>query len=102
MSEPPVERVTAWQCIGCGKVEAPRPCIGVCQDKPIELVNAADYDVLQTRVLAMENMLRRLTMITPRPGEWERRYRLLQQQARQLLTASNADLLDDRASAYEA
>jgi hypothetical protein len=23
--------VKAWQCIGCGKIEAPQTCIGVCQ-----------------------------------------------------------------------
>jgi len=92
MTEPQPVRVTAWQCIGCGKIEAPRPCIGVCQDKPVELVNGADYDLLQARLTAMEHLLRQLTMITPRAGEWERSYRLLQQQARQLLSAAGEEV----------
>ena len=27
-----VDIVTVWQCIGCGRIEAPQPGIGVCQD----------------------------------------------------------------------
>jgi len=27
-----VARLNAWQCIGCGKIEAPQNCIGVCRD----------------------------------------------------------------------
>jgi hypothetical protein len=27
--------VKAWQCIGCGKIEAPQACIGVCQDRKV-------------------------------------------------------------------
>ena len=34
----PVETVEAWQCVGCGRLQAERPCIGVCTDKKIELV----------------------------------------------------------------
>jgi len=29
------EVVEAWQCIGCGRVELPQPCIGVCQDRKV-------------------------------------------------------------------
>ena len=38
------ERVTAWRCIGCGRIEDPRPCIGVCEDRRAEFVDASDYD----------------------------------------------------------
>ncbi len=78
-------RVKAWQCIGCGKIEAPRPCIGVCQDRPVELVDASAYDAVQARVTTLEGLLRQLAMVTPRNGEWERSYRALQERARQLL-----------------
>ncbi|MBI3042566.1 MAG: hypothetical protein HYY78_07040 [Betaproteobacteria bacterium] len=27
------ERVAVWQCIGCGRIEGPQPCIGVCEDR---------------------------------------------------------------------
>lgn len=84
----PEARVKAWQCIGCGKIEAPRPCIGVCQDRPVELVDASAYDVALARVAALEGLLRQLALTTPRDGEWERSYRALQQRARQLLAAA--------------
>ena len=38
------ERVTAWQCIGCGRIEGAQPCIGVCQDRKTDFVYAGDYD----------------------------------------------------------
>lgn len=79
------ERIKAWQCIGCGKIEAPRPCIGVCQDRPVELVDARTCDAAFARVTALEGLLRQLALTTPRDGEWERSYRALQQRARQLL-----------------
>ncbi len=79
------ERIKAWQCIGCGKIEAPRPCIGVCQDRPVELVDASGYDATLARVTALEGLLRQLALTTPRDGEWERSYRALQQRVRQLL-----------------
>ena len=38
-----MDTIKAWQCIGCGKLEAPQNCIGVCQDRRVELVYAAEY-----------------------------------------------------------
>src|SRR5690242_9226410 len=43
-SRPMTERTTAWQCIGCGRLEADATCLGVCQDRKVEVVSAADYD----------------------------------------------------------
>ena len=37
------ETVKAWQCIGCGKIEAPQTCIGVCQDRKVEFVYASEH-----------------------------------------------------------
>lgn len=78
-------RIQAWQCVGCGKLDAPQPCVGVCQDRKVELVNASDYDLAQARIGELEAMLRILAQTTPRDGEWERSYRRLQERARQLL-----------------
>jgi hypothetical protein len=72
------ERIKAWQCIGCGRLEGHQPCIGICQDRPTELVYAEEYDRL-------ESLVRQLATVTPRDGEWERTYRALQQRARNLL-----------------
>ena len=33
-----IEYMKAWQCIGCGKLDGPQDCIGICQDRKVELV----------------------------------------------------------------
>lgn len=78
-------RIQAWQCIGCGKLDSPQPCIGVCQDRRVELVDASDYDQALARIRELEAVLRILAQATPRDGEWERSYRRLQESARRLL-----------------
>lgn len=79
------ERLSAWRCIGCGRLDGPRPCIGVCQDRQVELVEARVADALQARIDALETLLRQLAHATPRAGEWQRGYLALQAQARKLL-----------------
>ncbi len=85
----PVERVTVWQCIGCGKIEAPRPCIGVCTDRKTAMVYAWQHDAAlaeaAARAAKLEGLVRRLACITPRGGAWESSYRALQAEARQAL-----------------
>ena len=82
-----LERIKAWQCIGCGRVEAPQTCIGVCEDRRVELVRAEDVEALAARMEQLEKFVRQLARITPREGEWERSYRALQARARELLAA---------------
>lgn len=83
MDEP--ERIQGWRCIGCGKIDAPRPCVGICQDRRVELVDAADYDALQARVRALEAALTLIARVTPREGAMAASWRALQERARQLL-----------------
>ena len=87
----------AWQCIGCGKIEAPQTCIGICQDRKVEFVYAFEHEealaqarAAQRRVDALAALLRRLAWTTPRPGEWERSYRALQREARDALAEASA------------
>jgi hypothetical protein len=68
----------AWQCIGCGRLESSQPCIGICEDRPVELVYAWQLE----EALAL---LRQLAWSKPREGEWERSFRDLQARARKLL-----------------
>lgn len=91
------ERVTAWQCIGCGRIEGAGPCIGICEDRKVEFVYASDYDGAlaelanaRRRAKALASLVRLLARTTPREGEWERTYRALQARARELLKASAA------------
>lgn len=71
------ERIKAWQCIGCGRLEGHQPCVGICEDHPVELVSAGDFE-------AFEALVRELATITPRDGAWEKSYRALQERARAL------------------
>lgn len=84
--------LTAWQCIGCGRLEAPQTCIGVCQDRKVELVPAAEYRqacaeaaAARARAAALERVVRQLARVNPRDGEWQRTYEALQVQARAAL-----------------
>lgn len=99
-------RITAWRCIGCGKIEAPQPCIGVCQDRKVELVEAGRYESALQRahqarreVEALSALVRRLAHTQPRNGQWEQAYRQFQAQARKLLARGGAesDMLEPRA-----
>jgi hypothetical protein len=90
-------RMTVWQCIGCGKIEGPQPCIGVCQDRRVEMVYASEHDEalretdqLRQRIASLEALVRQIATTTPREGEWERGYRALQTQARRLLPVDPA------------
>ena len=86
--------VKAWQCIGCGKIEAPQTCIGVCQDRKVEFVYASEHkDALAQLALArrqasaLEALVRRLACTNPHKDGWEHSYRAMQAQARSALAA---------------
>jgi hypothetical protein len=92
------ERVAAWQCIGCGRVEAEQPCIGVCRDRRVEFVYATDHDetiaqlaLARQHIAVLSALTRELASITPREGQWEQSYRVLQDRARQALNALAKD-----------
>ena len=83
------ERISAWQCTGCGRIEGPQPCVGVCQDERSRFVPADAYDAAlarlreaEARLAALESLARRMALSTPRDGEWEKSYRALQDEAR--------------------
>ncbi len=84
--------VDAWQCIGCGRIEAPQPCLGVCQDRRVRLVDAAEHERALAKLgeaeqaaAALESLVRRLALTRPRAGEWERCYKTLQDEAQRAL-----------------
>ena len=101
MSNPPVppvpatvDTIDAWQCIGCGRVEAPRNCIGICEDRRVKLVPASAYaetlrelsDLRRERD-ALRSLVARLAFTHPRDAQWRQSYGALQVQARALLMA---------------
>ena len=91
------ERISAWQCIGCGRIEGPQPCVGVCQDKKVTFVSAEAYDAAvarmrqaEARLAALESLANRMALAKPRNGEWEKSFRTLQDEARRARRESNA------------
>jgi hypothetical protein len=68
----------AWLCTGCGRVEAPQPCLGVCVRKPDEVVRADHHAAVAARAADAEHgahelaaLVSRLAWSTPRDGGWE-------------------------------
>jgi hypothetical protein len=90
--------VTVWQCIGCGKIEAPQTCIGVCQDRKVQLVYASDH---ADALIALEDataqrdrlaaFVRRIACTTPRPGDGEATLAAFRAQARAELASLRAE-----------
>jgi hypothetical protein len=87
-----IERIAARQCIGCGRLEGPQPCVGVCQDRKVTLVAADAYDAAlarlkkaEARLASLESLARRMALSTPRNGEWEKSFRALQDEARRAM-----------------
>jgi hypothetical protein len=86
--------VKAWQCIGCGRIEGPQTCIGICQDRKVEFVYASEHQETLTQLTlarrqasALETLVRRLASTNPRADAWEQSYRAMQEQARSTLAA---------------
>jgi hypothetical protein len=89
------EVIEAWQCAGCRRIDAPRPCIGVCRDRRVRRVAAAELDGLSVRIEALEQQQARLAgfvatlaHVFPRPDGWERSFRELQRQKARVQLAS--------------
>lgn len=83
--------IKAWQCIGCGRLEAPQDCIGVCEYRKVEIVSARDYaesllalERANDRIAALEHLVAKLAHATPRDGAWKECYLALQADARRL------------------
>lgn len=85
MNIQPPARFRAWQCIGCGRIESQETCLGICQDRPVEVVSAYDYDALRARHDKLLTLLRKFVNTAPRNEEWERSYKGLQSWARKAL-----------------
>jgi hypothetical protein len=87
-----IERIQAWQCVGCGRIDGAQPCVGICEDRKAEFVHASDYDAaLAELALARRQMepltalARQIACTSPKKGECERTWLALQQNARRVL-----------------
>ena len=92
------ERITAWQCIGCGRIEGAQPCVGICEDRRAEFVYAADHDaalaelaLARRRAEDLASLVRQIAHTTPRAGESEHTWLALQARARRILETLDDD-----------
>ncbi len=90
--------IVAWQCVGCGRIEAPRDCIGVCEYRKVTLAPPeaqatlqARLDESEARLAAMIAVLRKIAGTSPREGAFERAWAALQVEARRALGSSVPD-----------
>jgi len=77
-----VARRKVWECIGCGRIDDPQPCVGICRDQKVEYVLAADHDRAVAELAAIARII---ATTTPRAGELERHWSALQARARKAL-----------------
>jgi hypothetical protein len=77
-------RRKVWECIGCGRIDDPQPCVGICRDQKVEYVLAADHDRAVAELL---DIVRLIATTTPHAGESERHWKALQQRARRALAS---------------
>jgi hypothetical protein len=91
---PIADTITAWRCIGCGRLEAPQNCVGVCQDRKVELVSAWDYaealvrlEEANDRIAKLEALVFKLAHTTPRKNTWTESYLAFQAEAIKLAAA---------------
>ena len=82
--------LTVWQCIGCGRIEASRSCIGVWQDQRVRLVHAEVHEAVLERAQAADDalaLIRKLAGLTPRQDRWRDSFLAVQKEARRLIAA---------------
>ncbi len=86
------EHVKAWQCIGCGSIEAPQTCIGVCEHRKVEFVYASEHEATRAELQrtsdalhALEALAHQLAHTTPHDNGFKASYLALQRRARELL-----------------
>ena len=77
-----VQRIKVWQCAGCGRIDDPQPCVGICRDEKREYVPAMEHDRL---VACLAAVLRTIATTTPREAQAMRHWQALQRRAREVL-----------------
>jgi hypothetical protein len=70
-----VEVIEGWRCIGCGRVEASRPCVGICQDQRAQLVELEHLvaavelaEISEARASALASFVRLVATTRAKPG----------------------------------
>ncbi len=89
------EPFRAWLCTGCGRVEAPQACLGVCLRHPEEVVRADRHAEALARAAdadrdagALRALVRRLAWTTPRDGHGDETVAAMREAALALIGAA--------------
>jgi hypothetical protein len=89
-----VEIIDGWRCIGCGRVEASRPCLGICEDRRARLVEldslvaALEYaEVSRARASAFADFVRIVATTRAKPGREEATLAALRSRAQAVLAS---------------
>ena len=90
-------RIAAWWCAGCGRIEAPQPCLGVCVRRAEEAVPAeacdravAEAGELRRAAAPLAALARQLAWATPRDGGWDASLAALAERAAPLTLRASA------------
>jgi hypothetical protein len=93
------DRATTWWCSGCGGIDAPQPCLGICIWRRVDWVNAQIYDREHNRAVAghdtelrLRALLRPVASITPRERHWKLGWRTMRAQAQRSLSDAPVDV----------
>ena len=88
------DTVKAWQCIGCGSIEAPQTCIGVCEHRKVEFVYAREHEQALARAdrsrESLAAFVRRVAATTPHEHAADATLAAFRAEARALLAALRA------------
>lgn len=57
MSPGPLDVITVNQCIGCGAIETPQPCMGGCHEHRLDLVPAEEHEAARTAAEALATLV---------------------------------------------
>jgi len=71
-------KIDVQQCIGCGAIATPQPCLGTCVDRRLDLVAADQHALAQSAVEVMEttrtqrrDLLDELVRSPLTPSDWQ-------------------------------
>jgi hypothetical protein len=91
-----VEVIDGWRCIGCGRVEASRPCLGICQDRRARLVELdalvaaiEQAQALETRFAKLMDFLRIVAATRAKAGAEDKTLSALRSRAQALLASAH-------------
>lgn len=92
------EIIDAFQCMGCGRIDAPQECIGICQDRALKIVAAGDYLAAVERAKAAEReaealraLVRQVAHMRPADERWRETFEAFQRRAQALLARIEPD-----------